>query len=306
VVQLVAASENSYRELGAGVNQDVWRAVVLSDYFTDVRTGVKLLARDPEAALRVFDEAWKDVLVAFADPSGKALDEALTRARERLSAIEKTRSLDDVKKVLIVGEIYVRRDDFSVDEVTDFLIGRGIFPKVTGTSEWFLYTDYARKYLMNEKRKRQGIMRVLRDGSIKEEAWFYVEAWWKKKVEHDIHMALAPTGFVPEAPQDMQQIIAAGRSTFIEPELESEATVSSAVAAEGMRDGYSGVAIIAPFGCLPGRLIEGVYAPWAKQQGYPVIALENDGRPYPPNTISRMEVFAHNVQRFEKGERKSD
>ena len=66
-----------------------------------------------------------------------------------------------------------------------------------------------------------------------------------------------------------------------------------------MQDGYSGVAIIAPFGCLPGRLIEGVYAPWAKARDYPVLALENDGQPYPPNIVSRMEVFAHNVLRFE-------
>jgi hypothetical protein len=30
-----------------------------------------------------------------------------------------------------------------------------------------------------------------------------------------------------------------------------------------------------------------------------VLALENDGQPYPPNVVSRMEVFAHNVQRIE-------
>lgn len=66
-----------------------------------------------------------------------------------------------------------------------------------------------------------------------------------------------------------------------------------------MGEGYSGVAIIAPFGCLPGRLIEGVYAPWAKAREYPVLALENDGQPYPPNIISRIEVFAHNVLRFQ-------
>ena len=66
-----------------------------------------------------------------------------------------------------------------------------------------------------------------------------------------------------------------------------------------MNEGYSGVAIIAPFSCLPGRLIEGVYAPWAKARDYPVLALENDGQPYPPNIVSRLEVFAHNVSRFE-------
>jgi hypothetical protein len=31
-----------------------------------------------------------------------------------------------------------------------------------------------------------------------------------------------------------------------------------------------------------------------------VLALENDGQPYPPNVISRLEVFAQNVERYER------
>ena len=99
---------------------------------------------------------------------------------------------------------------------------------------------------------------------------------------------------------------ARGRQEFVDPELESEATVSPAVGAAAMKEGYSGVAIIAPFGCLPGRLIEGVYAPWAKARDYPVLALENDGQPYPPNIVSRIEVFAHNVLRFEPIDQPAD
>ena len=139
----------------------------------------------------------------------------------------------------------------------------------------------------------------MRSGGFKEEAVYLLEEWWKNRVEHRIAAALVPTGFIPDVPHDMDEVIGAGRHTFVEPEMESEATVSPAVAAAAMQDGYSGVAITAPFGCLPGRLIEGVYAPWAKARGYPVIALENDGQPYPPATISRMEIFAHNVARFE-------
>ncbi len=47
-------------------------------------------------------------------------------------------------------------------------------------------------------------------------------------------------------------------------------------------------------------MIEGVYAPWARAHGYPVVALENDGQPYPPNVVSRLDVFAHNVERYER------
>jgi predicted CoA-substrate-specific enzyme activase len=301
VVLLTSGAENSYRELGEGFSKDTWRALVLADYFQDARLGIRLLAEDVQQGLAVFSHAWGKVLAGLGKDT-KALGKAVAEAGRMLAAVPKRRSLDDIKKVMVVGEIYVRRDDFSIQELTDFLISRDIFPKVGGVTEWFHYTDYARKYLMQDRRERQGILRVLKDGGLKEEAWFHVEAWWKNKVEQEVRKHLMPTGLVPDAPHDMQEMIENGRHLFVDPELESEACVSPAVAAAGMQDGYSGVAIIAPFACLVGRLIEGVYSPWAKKQGYPVIALENDGQPYPPGIMSRMEVFAHNVSRFDKRE----
>ena len=302
VVLMVANSENSYREFGATFNQDVWRALVLGDYFTDVRNSLQLLARDPDAAAAVFEDLWPDVLRGF-EAGPKELELELKRAADRLIAIPRKAHMDDLKKVLIVGEIYVRRDNFSVDEVSQLLISKGIYPKVTGVTEWFHYTDFARKFIMEGKRKREGLIRTLMDGGIKEEAVYLVEKYWKHHVEEKVAGILKPTGLIPHVPHNMSEIIGEGHKVFVDPELESEATVSPAVGAAAMKEGYSGVAIIAPFGCLPGRLIEGVYAPWAKARDYPVLALENDGQPYPPNITSRMEVFAHNVLRFEATER---
>jgi predicted CoA-substrate-specific enzyme activase len=302
VVLLVANSENSYREMGATFNQDVWRALVLGDYFTDVRTSLRLLAQDPNAAMATFASLWEDLKRAFlAGP--KELDRELKRAADRLDGIPKKGRLAELPKVLIVGEIYVRRDNFSVEEICDALIAKGIYPKVTGVTEWFHYTDFARKFIMEGKRRRDGWVRTLRDGGLKDEAVYLVEKLWKQRVEDKVASALRPTGLIPHVPHDMGKIIGEGKKQFVHPEMESEATVSPAVGAAAMEQGYSGVAIIAPFGCLPGRLIEGVYAPWAKAREYPVLALENDGQPYPPNIVSRIEVFAHNVLRFEATDR---
>jgi predicted CoA-substrate-specific enzyme activase len=298
VVLLVAGSENSYRELGPTFSRDVWRGLVLGDYFADIRNGLRLLAADKDAALETFASVWRDVMGAFVR-GPEALERELHRAVERIVAIPRTGRLEDLKKVLIVGEIYVRRDNFSVDEISRMLIRKGIYPKVTGITEWFHYTDYARKFIMEGQRRRAGWVRTLLDGGLKEEAIYLAEKVWKEAVEDRIAGILRPTGLIPHVPHDMNRIIGEGRHEFVDPELESEATVSPAVGAAAMQEGYSGVAIIAPFGCLPGRLIEGVYAPWAKARGYPVLALENDGQPYPPNIVSRMEVFAHNVLRFE-------
>jgi predicted nucleotide-binding protein (sugar kinase/HSP70/actin superfamily) len=46
--------------------------------------------------------------------------------------------------LLVVGEIYVRRDSFSVHELSEHLISQGIFPKLSAVSEWLHYTDWAR------------------------------------------------------------------------------------------------------------------------------------------------------------------
>ncbi len=236
--------------------------------------------------------------IAFLAGPGELFRE-LQRAAARLAEVPRKQRLEDLKKVIVVGEIYVRRDNFSVHELSEMLISRGIYPKVTGITEWLHYTDFVRKYRMEEQRQREGWLRRLLDGGLRDEAVYLVEKVWKNVVEERIAAILRPTGLVPGFPHDMTRIISDAQDTFIHPQLSSEATVSPAVGAAAMNEGYSGVAIIAPFGCLPGRLIEGVYAPWAKARGYPVLALENDGQPYPPNIVSRMEVFAHNVLRFE-------
>ena len=298
VVLLVANAENSYRELGATFNQDVWRGLVLGDYFADMRNSLSLLASEPDTALEIFEAVWQDVMKAF-QAGPKELDRELKRAAEHLGGIPRKGRLEDLKKVLIVGEIYVRRDNFSVEEISQMLISKGIYPKVTGITEWFHYTDFARKFIMEGRRKREGWLHTLLDGGLKDEAVYLIEKFWKQTVEAKIASFLKPTGLIPHVPHNMSEMIGEGQKVFVDPELESEATVSPAVGAAAMGEGYSGVAIIAPFGCLPGRLIEGVYAPWAKARDYPVLALENDGQPYPPNIVSRMEVFAHNVLRFE-------
>jgi predicted nucleotide-binding protein (sugar kinase/HSP70/actin superfamily) len=298
VVLLVGSSENSYRELGQTFTRDFWRAVLLGDYFTDIRSALRLLARDQENALSIFQSVWRDVLAAF-QVGDKEIDRELRRAAERLARIPLKGSLDDVKKILVIGEIYVRRDNFSVEEVSQMLIAKGIYPKVAGVSEWIHYTDFARKFIMEGRRRREGWLRSLLQGGLKDEAVYLIEKIWKANVEERIASVLRPTGLIPHTPHDMNEIIGEGRHEFVDPELESEATVSPAVGAAAMKNGYSGVVIIAPFCCLPGRLIEGVYVPWAKARDYPVLALENDGQPYPPNIVSRIEVFAHNVLRFE-------
>jgi len=132
-------------------------------------------------------------------------------------------------------------------------------------------------------------------------AMLKIEMLWKHHQEKKLLKTLEKSGLVAHAPHDMEEIMARSYE-FGDPLLESEASLSPAVAALAMESGWDGIAIIAPFACLPGRLIEAVYAPWARNRGLPVISIENDGNAYPPNVVSRIEIFAHNVSRGLRGE----
>ena len=301
VAQLVAGDESSYGELGPGFVRDLWRAILVSDYFTDVRTALRLLARDADSGRAVFERTWSDVVAGPGAGSARAAPPRSAARGPPSPPIPRRRSLADVKKVLVVGEIYVRRDSFSVRELSEHLVAQGIFPKLASISEWIHYTDWARTHEMDAARRQDGWLGTLRRGVVRRAgrpgrrdaggstAWSGRCARpWRRRVS------------CRRRPTTWTQRWRSEAAPSSPPSMQSEATVSPAVAAAAMRDGYSGVAIIAPFGCLPGRVIEGVYAPWARAHGYPVVALENDGQPYPPNVVSRLEVFAQNVERYER------
>jgi hypothetical protein len=113
------------------------------------------------------------------------------------------------------------------------------------------------------------------------------------------HTGVAITDIVgmPQLQTLVIHVVMSAVDTFASPDLDSEAILSPCAARLAVEDGFSGVAVIAPFACLPGRVIEALFAPWARARGVPVICLENDGNQYAANVMSRLEVFATQASR---------
>jgi hypothetical protein len=65
-----------------------------------------------------------------------------------------------------------------------------------------------------------------------------------------------------------------------------------------MEHGYSGIVNISPFACLIGRVIEGIFTPWARERNYPTLSGEVDGNLLPPNIVNKLNIFMVNVLRF--------
>ena len=128
-----------------------------------------------------------------------------------------------------------------------------------------------------------------------------IEEWWKHSIEKKVLSILGPTGLIPETPHDMREIMKYTQEHFVNLELNSEIAVSSGSAAAAMEAGYSGIVNISPFACLIGRVIEGLFTPWARERNYPILSVEVDGNLLPPNIVNKLNIFMVNVLRF-KGE----
>ena len=271
--------------------------MIIGDYMKDIETSLRTCAEDPAKAMLDYGKIWQK-MISVAEQDVTKMLPVLKEISADITKIPLKKNIDKCPKVLIVGEIYVRRDDFAVDELIKHFSRRGIIGKVSSVAEWVYYCDFVRHY---ELKKRLGLLPWYQRMFAREFSdiikW-KIEHAYKKKVEKNILDKLSVTGLVPDSPHDMEEIMRNTEKHFVSHELYSEISISSGVAATAMMDGYSGIVNISPFACLIGRVIEGVIIPWARERKYPAISIEIDGNLLPPNVINKLEIFMLNVLRF--------
>jgi len=300
VVVFILSADNSYSELGSGFSMMMWKGLVVSDYLKDIQNALKATAVDPVKATAEFERSWHK-LMHIVEHKPKDLWEGLKNVALDVQKIPLKRKVADCPKVLVVGEIYVRRDDFAVGELTDLMSERGVVVKVAGISEWIHYLDFVREYSLKK------LIGLRKPGTrLFSKPWLDlkklgIEGWWKHSIEKKVLKILGPTELIPETPHDMHEIMKYTQEHFVNLELNSEIAVSSGSAAAAMDAGYSGIVNISPFACLIGRVIEGLFTPWARERNYPILSVEVDGNLLPPNIVNKLNIFMVNVLRF-KGE----
>ena len=297
VAVFTLSADNSYGGMGKKLTAQCWQALVVGDYLKDIQTSLRACAEDPAHAMKVYRKLYTKFLAEITKDM-KNLYPCLAMMAKEFAKIPLLKSIEDVPKVLVVGEIYVRRDDFAVDELVQHFSRKHIIAKVSGIAEWIHYTDFVKTYDMKKRLKL--LPQWKRPFS--REFWTLVgyglEAKWKHSVEKKTMKILGPTSLIPPHPHDIDKIMSNCEENFLNLELNSEIAVSSGAAATAMEEGYSGVVNISPFACLIGRVIEGVYTPWARDRKYPTISIEVDGNQLPPNIINKLNIFMLNVLRF--------
>jgi len=305
VALLSLSDEDNYAGLGTKFTVRAWQAVVTGDVLSDIYSSLRALAVDKKGAMEEFEEMREEIFETLASGSWFAVRRKLKQIAERLSRIELKQSPTEAPRVGLVGEIYVRSDEFSRRYLVRRLADRGIVTRVSPAHEWLYYIDY----LLQEGIDPISPSWITR---MKNKLTLAV----KKYFENDIKSILAGTGLTENHPVDVSEIVEATGDKFSD-QLTGEAVLSIGAAIEEIVDRVDGVVALGPFGCMPHRLSESVLSESLAEQKLetvpedhpaqevydelslmPFLAIETDGNVFSQEVESRLEAFCLQVKRL--------
>jgi predicted CoA-substrate-specific enzyme activase len=311
VVLLSPSSENGYDGLPSKLSRRAWLALAMGDGLEELRAGILALAEDRESALETFSRVTDRIIGSIAADNYNRLMKTLREEMVGLSLLRKRGSLEEATRIALVGEIFVRRDDFSRQYLVEKLARKGVVVKTAPVTEWLHYTDYCVAKGLNgpvSLRKRLALQ---------------AKKMVMRKDERLIGRLLAMSGFHDGHTIDVDHLVSRGAS-LLHPQLTGEAilTISSAITEVG--DSAHGVISIGPFGCMPCRIAESILAYrlveekenfslksgkfWAANKDnlpLPFLAIESDGNPFPQLVETRLESLLLSANRLKESLREA-
>ena len=306
VALLSLTSENSYGGLGWKFELWMWRALIVSDVMEDIRSMLLANARNPQAATRLFEQEWQLILNQLEGKRFAVLQKQLVEIAARLRKIKLKRPPQEVPTVLLTGEIFVRRDGLSRQNLTERLARKGFAITCGPVAEWIHYADYLVKKGLTEQPM-----------STRAKLAFLIRNKVMARDEKRIKATLSRSGIIHAQPLNINAILEAGKR-YISPQMTGEAILTVGGSLVDVAQHTSGVIAIGPFGCMPNRVSESILNTAMNREGklaidpenaslhsiltdvedLPFLAIETDGSPFPQLIQAKLEAFCLRAERL--------
>jgi len=304
VAVLSLTDEDGYAGLGVRALLRAWQAIVCADVFEDIRSMLSVTAADPAAALRELDGAWQECIRLFEGRLSMRLATLLSLVSARLARIPLRRDPADTPAVALVGEYYVRKEDFSRRNLVDYLQAQGFMVRVAPAMEYICYSNYNTSRGLQERQSPMGPIAARVRGAVQE--------WWERRIK----LLLAQSGLYRFEMTDVARTIAGVRH-LIDERMRGETILTVGSALREIVEHACGVVSIGPFGCMPSRISEAILRaemtpkgkgrmPGWEQRGaeldgfgeLPFLSIETDGNPFPQSVEASLEAFVLQARRL--------
>ncbi len=297
-------SEDGYGGLGTAFTLLTWNAVVIADIFEDIYNAMLVVAQDVDAARERFQEIWQEVIRGL-ERGKAAFFAAISQAAQALREIPYHLPPQEVPQIILVGEIYVRKESLSRRWLPEQLAASGIITHVAPIHEWVYYIDWlvAKRILQKLNGARARFAHQIRHQVM-------------RRAEHKIKTIMAQSGWYIPRILDLDHVMETGE-TFLSRYLTGEAIVTVGGPAAEVGKEFCGAIAIGPFGCMPNRLSESILNLSLDREhllrfrhdrmtelvtrevpNLPVLTIESDGNPFPQLIEARLETFVLQARRM--------
>ena len=285
VAMLSLSSENSYGGLPPTFMIRAWVGMILNDIFDDIYNTLMVAATNKEEAFHKYNRIYQNVIDSISKDSWKDFWKKIKLSARQLSDIEVIEDFANLPKIGLIGEIYVRRDDFSRQYLAHRFAEKNIITKVAPVHEWVYYCDYLMKNRISKGSTRGN--RIKGD----------IITIFKKNYEKRLMEMFAATGLFIYEPVDIPKLLDYAKK-YMSEELTGEGILTVGSSLHEIEHNVDGVIIIGPFGCMPTRIAEAILS--KELAGKPFLAIESDGNVFPPIIEAKLESFLLQVERRHK------
>jgi predicted CoA-substrate-specific enzyme activase len=308
VALFTLSSEDGYVGMEKDFDTRAWWAVVAADVMEDIRSMILVNAVDTEKAVETFEFEWQAILAALEKKDFSALEEQLMQTAGHLRKIPMKQPVETVPTITLSGEIFVRRDALSRQNITERLAEKGFATVCSPVAEWVLYCNY-----MVDQGLSPESMTLL------EKLKFKIRGKFQARYEKRIKSILSGSGLVHAEPIDIDTFVN-NASSYISKDLPGEAVLTVGGSLTEIVSLSCGVIAIGPFGCMPNRLSEAILNETMTRRGklatepkndqlkavladiedLPFLAIESDGSPFPQVIDAKLETFCLRAERLHK------
>jgi len=264
---------------GKGFWHRVWQAIVILDSIHKMLLEKRPYEVNQGETDAVYQE-WLKLLIEVVERDSDGFESFAHRVKDAFDVVKIDKSIPK-PRIGIIGEIFVRSNEFANDFVVRKLENLGAQCSLPPFEEWLDYIAY--------QRRRRSRLRL-------EGGW---RDWAKQKLTEFIEERVAEPlrrpfdGAIEHFARELPTSEILNRSRpYLSPVLEGEAVLSIGRAVEYAEHGFDGIVNVMPFGCMPGTIVSMLLHRLRHDHGLPVFNLVVDGTRDPGQDI-RLEAFFH-------------
>jgi predicted nucleotide-binding protein (sugar kinase/HSP70/actin superfamily) len=265
-----------------------WQGIVAVDLLMKKLLETRPYEKEKGKTDQIYQNSLKRVCEAIL--KGDDLEEALQKSIEDFNQIE-VDGLGTKPLIGIVGEIFVRLNQFANENVIRKIEQFGGEAWIAPLTEWILYVNTIAKKRSLKNRSFSNLLKV------------FLTDYYQKKDEH--HLETIFKGHLRNFGEPKTRSIFRKAKPYLDSSFEGEAILSVGKTIDFAQRGASGVVNIMPFTCMPGTIVSALLKRYREENNnIPILNMAYDGQEQ-TNTLTRLEAFMYQAKEFQNRKNKT-